>query len=236
MKKQMLFILLFGWATSHAQQKNEAEDRLRNDWAYLKKYEDANMKLDMPKPGESRVVFFGNSITEGWKIVDSAFFKKKPYVNRGISGQTTSQMLVRFKPDVIDLKPKLVVILAGTNDIAGNTGPTKLETIMGNLASMAQLARANGIRVVLSSVLPVFDYPWKPGLQPAEKIVSLNKMIKDFAHAHNMVYLDYYSSMVDERKGLKKELGNDGVHPNLAGYRVMGPLAEQAIALALKQK
>jgi len=145
-------------------------------------------------------------------------------------------MLVRFRPDVINLKPALVVILAGTNDIAGNTGPSTLEMILDNLISMTELAKANNIKVVLSSVLPAYDYPWKPGLEPAPKIVKLNEMIKNYAEKNNIVYLDYFSSMVDERNGLKKELSGDGVHPNLAGYKIMEPLAEAAIKMALKKK
>jgi lysophospholipase L1-like esterase len=206
------------------------------DWANLKRYKEDNEKVGLPLPGERRIVFMGNSITEGWVNLDPGFFDGKPYIGRGISGQTTPQMLVRFRQDVIDLKPAVVVILAGTNDIAGNTGPTTLEAILGNIASMAELARANNISVVLSSVLPAFDYPWKPGLQPAEKIFELNKMIKQYAQAHGCEYLDYFSSMSDERKGLKAGLGGDGVHPNLAGYKIMEPLAEKAIADALNKK
>jgi acetyl esterase/lipase/lysophospholipase L1-like esterase len=217
------------------QRKREMEDRLRNDWANLKRYQEENKKLVAPPPGENRVVFMGNSITEGWKRTDSSFFYRKPYVNRGISGQTTPQMLIRFRQDVIDLKPKVVVILAGINDIAQNTGPITLEAIMGNLASMATLARSNGIKVVLSSVLPAYDFPWRPGLEPAEKVVALNKMIKDHAEKNGYIYLDYFTAMVDSRKGMKKEFAYDEVHPTLAGYKVMGPLAEKAIAEALKK-
>jgi len=206
------------------------------DWANLARYKDDNTKLGLPKPGEKRVVFMGNSITEGWGNLNPDFFKGKPYVNRGISGQTTPQMLVRFRPDVINLKPAVVVILAGTNDIAGNTGPSTLEMIADNIYSMAELAKANGIKVVISSVIPAFDYPWKPGLEPAEKIASLNKMLKTYATKNGIVYLDYFSAMADDRKGLKAELTYDGVHPNEAGYKVMGPLAEKAIAEALQQK
>lgn len=206
------------------------------DWANLKRYAEENKILGLPQPGERRVVFMGNSITEGWVKLDSAFFKGKPYIGRGISGQTTPQMLLRFRQDVIALKPAAVVILAGTNDIAGNTGPTTLEAILGNIASMAELAKVNNIQVVLSSVLPAFDYPWKPGLQPAGKIYELNGMIKNYAEAHGMVYLDYFSAMADDRKGLKANLGDDGVHPNLAGYKIMEPLAERAIAEALRKK
>ena len=206
------------------------------DWANTSRFKDENTKLAPPSSGENRVVFMGNSITEGWINTCPEFFAGKPYVNRGISGQTTPQMLVRFRPDVINLKPALVIILAGTNDIAGNTGPSTLEMILDNLISMAELAKANKIKVVLSSVLPAFDFPWKPGLQPAEKIVSLNKMIKNYADSHGIVYLDYFSSLVDERKGLKKEYSGDGVHPNEIGYKIMAPLAEAAIKEALAQK
>jgi lysophospholipase L1-like esterase len=206
------------------------------DWANTARFKDENAKLAPPAKGENRVVFMGNSITEGWIRTHPDFFAGKPYVNRGISGQTTPQMLVRFRPDVINLKPALVVILAGTNDIAGNTGPSTLEMIMDNLISMTELAKANNIKVVLSSVLPASDYPWKPGLQPAEKIASLNAMIKSYADENGIVYIDYFSSMADERKGLKKELSGDGVHPNDAGYKVMEPLVETAIKKALNQK
>jgi len=206
------------------------------DWANTSRFKDENAKLASPSAGENRVIFMGNSITEGWIRTCPDFFAGKPYVNRGISGQTTPQMLVRFRPDVINLKPALVIILAGTNDIAGNTGPSTLEMIMDNLISMAELAKVNKIKVALSSVLPAFDYPWKPGLQPAEKIVTLNKMIKYYADSHGIVYLDYFSSLVDERKGLKKEYSGDGVHPNEIGYKIMAPLAETAIKKALAQK
>ncbi|MDO9254465.1 MAG: SGNH/GDSL hydrolase family protein [Bacteroidales bacterium] len=206
------------------------------DWANFERYHAANEKLAPPAKGENRVVFMGNSITDGWVYVDSVFFAGKPYIGRGISGQTTPQMLVRFRADVIALKPAVVVILAGTNDIAGNTGPTTLEMIMDNIMGMSEMAKANGIKVVLSSVLPVFDYPWKPGLQPAGKIISLNKMIKDYADKNDCIYLDYFSSTVDERQGFKSAYSEDGVHPNLAGYKVMGPLAEKAIAEALAKK
>ncbi len=205
------------------------------DWANLQRFKDENSKLVAPVYGEYRVVFMGNSITEGWGNLSPEFFKGKPYVNRGISGQTTPQMLIRFRPDVINLKPAVVVILAGTNDIAGNTGPSTLEMIAENIFSMAELAKANGIKVVLCSVLPAFDYPWKPGLEPAEKIVTLNGMIKAYAAINDIVYLDYFSAMANKQKGLMAEFTFDGVHPNKAGYMMMGPLAEKAIAEALRK-
>jgi lysophospholipase L1-like esterase len=204
------------------------------DWANLERFRQENAKLPVPAKNEKRVVFMGNSITEGWGNLYPAFFRDKPYINRGISGQTTPQMLIRFRPDVINLKPAVVVILAGANDIAGNTGPSTLEMIADNIYSMAELAKAHGIKVVLSSVLPAYDFPWRPGLEPAPKIAALNKMIKEYAMQHGCVYLDYYTAMVDERLGLKAELTYDGVHPNEAGYKVMSPLAEKAIAKALQ--
>ncbi|MCU4165978.1 SGNH/GDSL hydrolase family protein [Carboxylicivirga caseinilyticus] len=203
------------------------------DWPNLERFKTENEKLDPPAKKEKRVVFMGNSITQGWSFHNPEFFEGKPYINRGIGGQTTPQMLIRFRADVIDLKPKVVVILAGTNDIAGNTGPSTLDMIMDNIKSMAELAKANKIKVVLCSVLPAFEYAWSPGKEPAEKIFELNTMIKEYAEANKMVYLDYYSKMVDEKKGLKSELTDDGVHPTKAGYKIMGPLAEEAIKKAL---
>ncbi len=203
------------------------------DWAALGRYRAANAELGPPKPGEQRVVFFGNSITEGWAPHFAAMFPGKPYIGRGISGQTTPQMLIRFRQDVVALKPAVVVILAGTNDIAGNTGPSTQAMIADNLIGMAEIAKANGIRVVLSSVLPVSDYPWKPGLEPGPKIVALNTWMREYAASHGAIYLDYHSAMVYEKLGLNPDLAADGVHPTEKGYRMMAPLAEAAIARAL---
>ncbi|MBP9581313.1 MAG: SGNH/GDSL hydrolase family protein [Ignavibacterium sp.] len=200
-----------------------------NDWANLNRYKEENLKIGLPDAGENRIVFMGNSITEGWKTLNPAFFSNSGYINRGISGQTTPQMLVRFRPDVVNLKPKVVVILAGTNDIAGNTGPSTLEMIEDNIKSMIEIANANNIKVIVCSVLPVFDYPWKPGLNPAQKIIDLNNWIKEYAFKNNIVYVDYFTPMADERNGLKKEYSEDGVHPNLAGYKLMEPLVVKAI-------
>lgn len=222
--------------TPEEKRRQAQEAQLHNDWPNLQRYRDANAKLSPPVKNENRVVFLGNSITEGWARYFEKMFPGKPYIGRGIGGQTTPQMLIRFRQDVIDLKPRVVVILAGTNDIAGNTGPSTLEMIEDNLASMAELARENGIRVVLSSVLPVYDYPWRPGLEPAPKIIALNKWMKDYAKQHGAVYLDYHSAMADERGGMRSELASDGVHPNEAGYSIMAPLAERAIAEALRQR
>lgn len=210
------------------------ELKLLEDWPNLARYRAANDTLRPPAAGEQRVVFYGNSITDIWAQFFPTMFPGKPYVGRGISGQTTPQMLVRFRQDVIALHPTVVVILAGTNDIAGNTGPSTLAMIEDNLRSMTELAKANGIRVVLSSVLPVYDYRWKPGLEPAPRIVALNAWIRQYAASAGVVYLDYYPSLVDARGGMRADLSPDGVHPNKAGYLIMAPLAERAIAEALK--
>lgn len=219
-------------------QKDSVKDELNqtNDWPNLRRYRDENAKLTSPSANEKRVVFMGNSITDGWINASPEFFSKNNYLDRGISGQTTPQMLIRFRQDVIHLRPKAVVILAGINDIAGNTGPSSLEMIEDNLASMAQLAKANGIKVVMCSVLPAYSFPWRQGIDPIEKIIDLNKWIKSFAQKNNFVYVDYYDAMVDERKGLPEKYSKDGVHPNAAGYKVMEPLVEKGIAKALERK
>lgn len=206
------------------------------DWANLKEFEEANTILGAPKKGENRVVFMGNSITIGWSARVPEFFNDKPYINRGISGQTTPQMLLRFRQDVIDLHPKVVLILAGTNDIAGNTGPMSLEQIMDNISSMAELARANGIEPVLCSVLPAERYSWKPTKKPDEKIPLLNAMIQTYARTQNLVYLDYFSALANDKMGLDKDLAEDGVHPTRKGYQIMGPLAEAAILKAMERR
>ena len=205
------------------------------DWANLRRYAQENAALPPPAPNENRVVFMGNSITEAWAKSFATQFPGKPYVGRGISGQTTPQMLIRFRQDVVALKPKVVVILGGTNDIAGNTGPSTLEMIEDNLASMTEIATANGIRVVLASVLPVYDYPWKKGLEPAPKIVALNAWLKSYAARVGAVYVDFHSAMKDQRDGMRADLANDGVHPTPAGYAIMGPLVDKAIADALQR-
>lgn len=211
---------------------------LMEDFGELARYREANAALQPPAAGENRVIFFGDSITDMWKLAE--YFPGKPYVNRGIGGQTTPQMLVRFRQDVIDLQPKVVVILAGTNDIAGNTGPMTLDQIEANYASMAQLARANGIRVVLASVLPVHNYTPQSELLFATrspgKILELNRWLKAYCAVQHHVYLDYFSAMVDEKGFLRRELADDGLHPNAAGYRIMAPLAESAIGKSLQDK
>ena len=207
-----------------------------DDYGQLARYREANAGLAAPAAGENRVVFFGDSITDIWKLPD--YFPGKPYINRGIGGQTTPQMLVRFRQDVIDLHPKVVVMLAGTNDIAGNTGPMRNEDIEANLASMAELARAHGIRVVFSSVLPVHNYTEKSkdffAQRSMKRIHELNDWLKKYCAENKVVYLDYFSALVDDKGMLKKDLADDGLHPNDAGYKIMAPLAEGAIAKAFK--
>jgi len=207
-----------------------------DDFGQLARYRQADAALGPLAAGENRVVFFGDSITDIWHL--DQYFPGKPYVNRGIGGQTTPQMLVRFRQDVIDLHPKVVVILAGTNDIAGNTGPMRNEDIEANLASMAELARVHGIRVVFSSVLPVHNYTERAkdffAQRPTARILELNTWLKDYCARNGVVYLDYFSALVDDKGLLKKELADDGLHPNDAGYKIMAPLAEGAIAKAAK--
>lgn len=207
-----------------------------NDFGQLARYREANAALSPPAPAENRVVFFGDSITDLWHLDE--YFPGKPYINRGIGGQTTPQMLIRLRQDVIDLHPKVVVILAGTNDIAGNTGPMRLEDIESNYASLADLARASNIRVVFSSVLPVHNYtPQSQNMyaqRSPEKILELNRSLKTYVAAHpDSVYLDYFTAMVDDKGLLKRDLAEDGLHPNAAGYKIMAPLAEAAIGKAL---
>ena len=209
-----------------------------NDWPQLGRYAAENAALGGPPKRQKRVVFYGDSITDGWgrRPNTGEFFPGKAYVNRGISGQTTPQMVVRFRQDVIDLNPAVVVILAGTNDVAGNTGPMTPKMTEDNFTSMADLAKANGIRVVIASITPAFDYPWKPGLDPATKIKELNTWLETFCKDRGLTYLDYYSALVDDKGGMKEGTSFDGVHPNAAGYAIMMPLAQAAIDEALATK
>lgn len=211
-----------------------AKEDFKDDWAALSHYKKENQQLGEPKPGEKRVVFLGSSIFEFWKARVPEFFSGRPYLDRGIAGQISPQLLIRFRQDVIDLKAKAVIILAGSNDIAANTGHVSNQTIMDNVRSMAELAKLHGIKVILCQYLPVFDYPWRKGLKPADKIISLNKEIKAYAEANNFTLLDYFSPLADERNGQKAELTTDGVHPNVAGYKIMAKVTEEAIAKALK--
>lgn len=204
------------------------------DWPNLARYRQENAALPEPAPGEHRVVFLGDSITDGWGHTAATFFPGKPYINRGISGQTTPQMLDRFQQDVLHLHPSVVVILAGINDIAGNTGPESIDAIEDNFRSMVTLATSNHVRVVLSSVLPASYFPWRPGLTPAAEIKQLNAWLESFARDRHLTFLNYYPALVNSEGGMRPELAADkAVHPNAAGYAIMAPLAEQAIAKAL---
>ena len=205
------------------------------DWPNLNRYKEENSKLETLNPKErSRVVFMGNSITEDWINKRPEFFSSNNYINRGIGGQTTPQMLLRFRQDVIALKPSSVVILAGINDIAQNTGPYSLEATSGNIFSMCELAKQNGIKVIICSVLPAADFPWRQGLEPAPKVIKLNTILKEYAEKNKFFYVDYFSAMVNDKSGLKDELGTDGVHPNEAGYAIMEPILQKVIAKAVQ--
>mgnify|MGYP006077686907 FL=1 len=231
--KPLLIALLL---TLPCSQKINSQDW--NEFANTSRYDKANLELKLHATANNRVVFMGNSITEGWVQMRPDFFDNRDYINRGIGGQTTPQMLLRFRQDVVDLNPKVVVILAGTNDIAGNSGYISLEAIISTIKSMAEIANANEIKVIISSILPAIDYPWKPGLDPASKIITINKALKAFSEENNFIYLDYYAAMVDDKGGLKVPeytTANDLVHPNKAGYLVMEKLAEIAINKALNK-
>jgi len=207
----------------------------QEDWANLNRYKLENEALKPFAKNEKRVVFMGNSITEGWVYSKPNFFTENNFIGRGISGQSTDQMLLRFRKDVINIQPKVVVILAGTNDIAGNNGPVTLEMIMDNIKSMSELASQNHINIILCSVLPVNDYPWKPGMEPAQKIIDLNKMIKKYADEKHLIYCNFYDKMVNDALGLKKEFGEDGVHPNEKGYTLMNEIVLKSINKVLKK-
>jgi len=230
--KILLILFLFSIAMS-----NNAQDiyiqggGTLTDWAHLKKYEQSNSELKKINEPD-RIVFMGNSITEGWSNFDKDFFINNPFVNRGIGGQTTPQMLIRFKPDVVNLNPKAVVILAGINDIAENTGPVTIENIAENIISMAEIAKANEIKVFICSTLPAIDFPWSPGMDPGPTVVKLNSILKNYCDSNNIPYVDYFSAMSDEKGGLKVPeytTADDLVHPNLAGYKVMEKIILKAL-------
>lgn len=208
-----------------------------NDYGELARYREANAALKAPAREENRVLFFGDSITDFWKLED--YFPGKGYINRGISGQTTSQMLVRFRQDVLDLQPKTIIILAGTNDIAGNTGPISNQDIEANLSSIAELARSHEIRVVFASLLPVHNYTPQAqeffASRPLDRILTLNRWLEAYCADHDALFLDYFHAMVDEHGLLKRDLSDDGLHPNKAGYAIMAPLAEKALEKTVRE-
>ena len=203
------------------------------DWANNNYYKEANLKLKAYSADKKRVVFMGDSITENWGILKPEFFSQTKFINRGISGQTSPQMLIRFRSDAIELEPSIIIILAGTNDIAGNTGPTTIKMISNNIISMSELALSHNIKVIISSVLPIYSYNWSDVKEPNKKVMDLNKILYDYATKKNLPFLDYYSSMVDNRPGLKKEFSDDEVHPNKVAYEVMSDLALKAIRTTL---
>lgn len=228
MKIRLLLPLLLLFSSVYAQDYSD-------DWAALHHYSARNKTLPAPEKGEKRVVFLGSSIFEKWTDLMPEFFNNRNYINRGISGQISPQLLIRFRQDVIDLHPAAVIILAGSNDIAGSTGHITNEVIMDNIASMAELAKLHGIKVILCKYLPVFEYPWRKEIKhAADKIIALNEQIEKYATANNLVLLDYFTPLVDSRNGQKAALTLDGVHPNTAGYRIMAKVTEAAIVEALK--
>ena len=219
--------------TSQQTPQNALKEDFKDDWADLRHYQEKNMQLPVSKSNDKRVIFLGSSIFERWTDLIPEFFENKNYVNRGISGQISPQLLIRFRQDVINLHPKAVIILAGSNDIAGSTGHVSTAVIMDNIKSMVELAKQNNIKVILCAYLPVFEYPWRKGLEPAQKIINLNTQIKAYAVKNNLVLLDYFNPLVDDKNGQRAELTLDGVHPNAAGYRIMAKVTEAAIAKAL---
>ena len=235
---KLLIALVLGVLLGSCEPAKDRAYHYRNtlfDWAQLQYYKKANSTLKAPSATENRIVFMGNSITEGWRQTRPEFFAQKPYINRGIGGQTTPQMLVRFRQDVVDLQPKIVFLLAGTNDIAGNTGPTSLKEIADNLKSMCEIAKANGIKAVLCSVLPAEDYPWEPGKDPKHKIPALNSLLKEYAAANGVYYLDYFTALNNGRNGIDAVNSYDGVHLTAAGYQVLEPMVESVIEELLGQ-
>ncbi|PWS26706.1 acylhydrolase [Pedobacter yonginense] len=247
MKYKIILLFIFIVST-HASAQNVADsiklkydapvkENFADDWAMLSKYKKENEELGKPKKGEKRVVFLGSSIIEFWKQKDPGFFANRPYIDRGISGQISPQLLIRFRQDVINLKPKAVIILAGSNDIAGNTGHVTNESILDCIKSMSELARKHRIKVILCKYLPVYEYPWNKGITDAAgKIIALNQAIVEYAKKEHLTVVDYFSPLVDDRNGQRAELTTDGVHPNLAGYKLMETVTEVAIKKALKNR
>lgn len=235
------FIAVSGWAQAAATdsvtpKQIAAMQAKLADWPQLEHYRAANTALPPVAAGEDRVVFYGASVAEYWGTRGAPFFPGKPYIDRGIGGQTSAQMLVRFRQDVINLHPAAVVILEGTNDVAGNTGLMTPEMSENNWRSMAELAKANGIRVILTSITPASDFPWHRGVHPAEKIRALNAWLKEYCASHSLIYVDFYPALVNEEGGMKADLTIDGVHPTSKGYAIMAPLVQAGIDQALSAK
>ncbi len=240
MKKPLIliFVILFSLSFFQCEENKTQEYHYRYtlpDWAQLNYYAKANTAILPPIQNENRIVFMGNSITQSWKTIHPEFFEGKPYINRAIGGQTTPQMLVRFRQDVIDLKPKVVAIMAGTNDIAENTGPTTIKRVADNLKSMCEIAHANNVKVILCSVLPAEDHPWQPGKDPKTKIPALNDILFTYAQTNNFYYLDYFSALNNGQNGMDEIHSDDGVHLTIEGYKVLEPMIENAIEEVLSQ-
>lgn len=230
-------LFLYSGSLLAQQRESVQKEDFSDDWAALSKYQKENDSLGAPNKGEKRVVFLGSSIFEFWKQKDPQYFNNGSYLDRGISGQISPQLLIRFRQDVLNLKPKAVIILAGSNDLAGNKGHVSNETVMNNIKSMAELARKNRIKVILCKYLPIYEYPWNKNLKGvADQIISLNNEIVSYAKANRFVILDYWTPLVDERNGQKTAYTADGVHPNLAGYKVMEKVTEEAIDKALHRR
>lgn len=226
--KIIVTVILFSLSLTGYSQKKGFDELMSQDWPNLAEYREANKEI-ISSSNYPAVVFMGNSIIKGWVKKDPEFFRINNYIGRGIGGQTTSQMLIRFTPDVVDLRPNVVVILAGTNDIAGNTGFASTKMITNNIKAMAQLAKANGIAVIFCSILPVDSYPWRPEVNPISKIAEINEWLKNYAKENGHAYLDFYSLVRNDKNGIQKQYSEDGVHPNSKGYAIMGPLTKNAI-------
>jgi len=233
MKFNILLISLLVFTSSCYSQKKANKEDYSDDWAALHKYQQQNLDLGLPKKGEKRVVFLGSSIFEFWKEKDPAYFEGKAYIDRGISGQISPQLLIRFRQDVIDLHPKAVIILAGSNDLAGSKGHVDNKVIMDNIRSMTELAKANKIKVILCKYLPIYEYPWNK-VRAAESIMALNQEIEDYANQNKLTILDYFTPLKDDRNGQRAEWTIDGVHPNLEGYKVMEKVTDEIINKVLK--
>lgn len=239
MKHYLCFMLLALCACNNFAQKPETpgqKEDFSDDWAALSKYRKENAALPPPKAGEGRVVFLGSSIFEFWKEKNPKYFSSHPYIDRGVSGQISPQLLVRFRQDVIDLKPAAVIILAGSNDISNDKGHVTNESIMDHIKTMSELAKLHNIKVILCKYLPIYEYPWNRSIKPSERIVDLNNKIVAYSEENKFTVLDYWTPLVDQRKGQKAELTVDGVHPNLAGYKIMEQVTEKAIDQALGRK
>ena len=234
-KLNILFLLVGVLASSQVlpeELKNVNMNKVKSvlDWGGMNRFSEQNQVLLESGENSVNTVFIGDSITEGWSDYFPEFFQENPFINRGIGGQTTPQMLVRFRQDVIEHQPKVVVILAGTNDIAGNTPFIDLATVAGNIFSMVEIAKCNGVKVIICSVLPAAIYPWAPGKNPDVLIPVLNQLLKDYAKQNQVEYLDYFNAMTNGKNGMQKQFTNDGVHVTKEGYQIMINMVKKVIS------